>query len=156
MGVGVRWRRSRPGGACWWARAAATRTLPSGSSRLRWRSLPLAVFLAGGAPLAWDRPELRGFNFTGGASLSPEFAALLFGLTVYTAAFIAEIVRSGIEGVSRGQSEAAAALGLRRGQALRLVDPAAGAAHHRAADARASIWRSPRTARSPSPSAIPS
>jgi len=73
------------------------------------------------SPLGWDWPHLNAFNFTGGASLSPEFAALLFGLTAYTAAFIAEIVRSGIEGVSRGQSEAAAALGLRRGQALRLV-----------------------------------
>jgi general L-amino acid transport system permease protein len=82
---------------------------------------PLAVFLAGGAPWHWDRPELRAFNFSGGVALSPEFAALLFGLTAYTAAFIAEIVRSGIEGVSRGQGEAALALGLRRGQVLRLV-----------------------------------
>jgi general L-amino acid transport system permease protein len=82
---------------------------------------PLAVFVIGGAPLAWDWPTLRAFNFAGGVSLSPEFAALLFGLTAYTAAFIAEIVRSGIEGVSRGQTEAALALGLRRGQTLRLV-----------------------------------
>lgn len=82
---------------------------------------PLAVFLLGGAPLAWDWPTLRAFNFAGGVSLSPEFAALLFGLTAYTAAFIAEIVRSGIEGVSHGQTEAALALGLRRGQTLRLV-----------------------------------
>jgi len=83
--------------------------------------LPLAVFVAGGAPLAWNRPVLHFFNFVGGASLSPEFAALLFGLTVYTAAFIAEIVRSGIEGVSRGQTEAALALGLNPAQTLRLV-----------------------------------
>ena len=83
--------------------------------------LPFAVFVAGGAPLAMDWPVLRAFNFGGGVSLSPEFAALLFGLTAYTAAFIAEIVRSGIEGVSAGQSEAALALGLRRGQVLRLV-----------------------------------
>ena len=83
--------------------------------------LPLAVFLLGGAPLAWNWPSLRGFNFAGGASLSPEFAALLFGLVAYTAAFVAEIVRSGIDGVARGQSEAAQALGLRRGQTLRLV-----------------------------------
>jgi general L-amino acid transport system permease protein len=73
------------------------------------------------APLGWDWPHLAQFNFTGGGSISPEFAALLLGLVTYTAAFIAEIVRSGIEGVSRGQGEAAAALGLRRGQALRLV-----------------------------------
>ncbi len=84
-------------------------------------ALPLAVFVAGGAPFAWDRPVLRAFNFTGGGSLSPEFAALLFGLTAYTAAFIAEIVRSGIAGVDRGQGEAAQALGLRHGQVLRLV-----------------------------------
>ncbi len=84
-------------------------------------ALPLAVFVAGGAPFAWNRPVLRAFNFAGGASLSPEFAALLFGLTVYTAAFIAEIVRSGIEGVSRGQTEAALALGLKPVQTLRLV-----------------------------------
>ena len=83
--------------------------------------LPLGVFLLGGAPWAWQWPSLRGFNFSGGASLSPEFAALLFGLVAYTAAFTAEIVRSGIQGVSRGQSEAAQALGLRRGQALRLI-----------------------------------
>ena len=82
---------------------------------------PLAAFLAEGAPWHWNWPSLAAFNFTGGASLSPEFAALLFGLTAYTAAFIAEIVRSGILGVSRGQSEAAQALGLRRGQTLRLV-----------------------------------
>jgi general L-amino acid transport system permease protein len=84
-------------------------------------ALPLAIFVAGGAPLAMDWPVLRAFNFGGGVSLSPEFAALLFGLTAYTAAFIAEIVRSGIEGVSAGQSEAALALGLRRFQVLRLV-----------------------------------
>jgi general L-amino acid transport system permease protein len=84
-------------------------------------ALPLAVFVAGGAPLAWSWPVMRAFNFTGGGSLSPEFAALLFGLTAYTAAFIAEIVRSGIAGVARGQGEAAQALGLRRGPTLRLV-----------------------------------
>jgi general L-amino acid transport system permease protein len=69
----------------------------------------------------WDVPHLSGFNFAGGYAVTPEFAALLLGLVVYTAAFIAEIVRAGIEGVPRGQAEAAAALGLRRGQALRLI-----------------------------------
>ena len=71
--------------------------------------------------LQWDVPHLAGFNFAGGHTVTPEFAALLVGLVVYTAAFIAEIVRAGIEGVPRGQSEAAAALGLRRWPALRHV-----------------------------------
>jgi general L-amino acid transport system permease protein len=83
--------------------------------------LPFIVWLLGGAPTAMNVPELRGFNFQGGITISPEFGALLFGLTTYTAAFIAEIVRSGIMAVSHGQTEAAASLGLRRGQALRLI-----------------------------------
>jgi general L-amino acid transport system permease protein len=83
--------------------------------------LPLVVFVLGGMPLELDKPELRGFNFSGGHVVSPEFVALLVGLTVYTAAFIAEIVRAGIIAVSWGQSEAAMALGLRRGLTLRLV-----------------------------------
>jgi general L-amino acid transport system permease protein len=66
-------------------------------------------------------PHLAGFNFTGGASLSPELAALLFGLTVYTAAFIAEVVRGGILAVPKGQSEAAGALGLTQTQSLRFI-----------------------------------
>jgi general L-amino acid transport system permease protein len=66
-------------------------------------------------------PELQGFNFAGGAALTPEFAALLIGLATYTAAFIAEIVRAGILAVDRGQGEAAHALGLSRAQAMRLV-----------------------------------
>lgn len=66
-------------------------------------------------------PHLVGFNFAGGVTLSPELAALLFGLTVYTAAFIAEVVRGGILAVPKGQAEAAGALGLTRPQALRLV-----------------------------------
>jgi general L-amino acid transport system permease protein len=83
--------------------------------------LPLIVFLACGAPFALDAPALRGFNFSGGSSLSPEFAALLLGLVIYTGTFIAEIVRAGITAVSWGQSEAAMALGLRSGQRMRLV-----------------------------------
>jgi len=66
-------------------------------------------------------PELTGLNFRGGLRLTPEFAALLFGLVVYTGAFIAEIVRAGIQAVSRGQVEAARSLGLTTGQTLRLV-----------------------------------
>lgn len=83
--------------------------------------LPLAVFIAAGAPLHLDAPALRGFNFSGGVTLSPEFAALLIGLVVYTASFIAEIVRAGILAVSWGQTEAAMALGLTQGQRMRLV-----------------------------------
>jgi general L-amino acid transport system permease protein len=82
---------------------------------------PLAAFLAFGAPLAWDRPELSGFNYTGGMALTPEFAALLAGLSIYTAAFIAEIVRAGVQAVDKGQFEAADSLGLPRRRAMRLV-----------------------------------
>jgi general L-amino acid transport system permease protein len=83
--------------------------------------LPLALYLAAGAPLELNRPVLSGFNFSGGAALSPEFAALLIGLVTYTAAFIAEIVRAGVLAVDRGQFEAAHALGLSRREAMRLV-----------------------------------
>ncbi len=83
--------------------------------------LPLLAFILGGMPTALDAPALKGFNFAGGKVVSPEFVALLIGLVAYTAAFIAEIVRAGILGVAWGQSEAASALGLRRGLALRLV-----------------------------------
>lgn len=72
-------------------------------------------------PLRIDQPELAGFNYQGGAGLSPEFFGLLMALTIYTAAFIAEIVRGGIQAVSKGQREAAQALGLTPGQTLRLV-----------------------------------
>ncbi len=82
---------------------------------------PLAVFLMLGAPLTWSYPELRGFNFAGGLRVFPEFVALLLGLSLYTAAFIAEIVRAGITAVSRGQTEAASALGLRPGLTMRLI-----------------------------------
>jgi general L-amino acid transport system permease protein len=83
--------------------------------------LPLLVFLVMGAPFELEMPELRGFNFVGGSTLTPEFAALLIGLVMYTAAFIGEIVRSGILAVSHGQTEAALALGLKRSLVLRLV-----------------------------------
>ncbi|MBI3453781.1 MAG: amino acid ABC transporter permease [Rhodospirillales bacterium] len=83
--------------------------------------LPALVFLAAGAPFRLDVPSLQGFNFVGGSNLTPEFAALLVGLTLYTGAFIAEIVRSGILAVSYGQTEAALALGMRRGFVLRLI-----------------------------------
>jgi len=83
--------------------------------------LPAAIFLMSGSPMSWETPELRGFNFRGGIVLIPELGALLLALTVYTAAFIAEIVRSGIQSVSHGQTEAASALGLRRGTILHKV-----------------------------------
>ena len=82
---------------------------------------PLVVWLAFGAPLIWDVPALKGFNFQGGLQLSPEFIALLVGITVYTASFIAEIVRSGIQSVPSGQVEAAGAVGLRQGFIMRYV-----------------------------------
>ncbi|KAB7619708.1 amino acid ABC transporter permease [Alkalilimnicola sp. S0819] len=82
--------------------------------------LPPAVLLAAGG-LSWSLPALRGFNFQGGMGLIPEFVALLLALSIYTAAFVAEIVRAGIESVARGQQEAASALGLNRRQSLRLV-----------------------------------
>jgi general L-amino acid transport system permease protein len=83
--------------------------------------LPLLTWVLGGAPTAMDIPELRGFNFEGGFTVTPEFAALLVGLVLYTGTFIAEIVRGGILAVSHGQTEAALALGLSRGQVLRLI-----------------------------------
>ena len=83
--------------------------------------LPLIVWIVSGAPLTWDMPVFRGFNFRGGASLTPEFIGLLIGITVYTAAFIAEIVRAGIQSVPRGQIEAARSLGLRPGWIMRYV-----------------------------------
>ena len=69
----------------------------------------------------FETPQLRGFNFVGGLRLLPEFVALLIALTTYTAAYIAESVRAGILAVARGQTEAAYALGLRRGLTLRLI-----------------------------------
>jgi general L-amino acid transport system permease protein len=83
--------------------------------------LPVLAFFAAGAPVTLEYPELKGFNFKGGLAIQPELVALVLALTIYTATYIAEIVRSGIEGVSKGQSEAASALGLSRGQRLRLV-----------------------------------
>ena len=83
--------------------------------------VPLVIWLVGGAPIAMSWPELKGFNFEGGTVIQPEFTALLLGLVLYTSAFVAEIVRSGILALHKGQSEAAAALGLSRAQSMRLV-----------------------------------
>jgi general L-amino acid transport system permease protein len=83
--------------------------------------LPLVIWAAAGAPTAMNVPVLKGFNFRGGVSISPEFTALLLGLVLYTAAFVAEVVRAGIQSVSKGQTEAALAIGLKPGQVLNLV-----------------------------------
>ena len=83
--------------------------------------LSVLGWLAGGAPMEWDLPKVGDFQIEDGGAFSPEFMALLFGLVFYTAAFIAEVVRSGIASVSLGQHEAAASLGLSKNQAMRLV-----------------------------------
>ncbi len=83
--------------------------------------LPTLAGWVTGLPLSWDYPVLKGFNFQGGLTLIPELVALVIALTLYTASFIAEVVRSGIQAVSHGQTEAARSLGLRHGPSLRLV-----------------------------------
>ncbi len=83
--------------------------------------LPLVVFIVAGRPLSFGIPDIGRFNVRGGLEILPEFAALLLALTVYTAAFIAEVVRAGVLAVPAGQTEAAQALGLRSGTTLRLV-----------------------------------
>jgi len=84
-------------------------------------ALPLLTFFALGSPLSWNYPKLQGFNFRGGITIIPELTALLIALSVYTATFIAEAVRSGILAVSSGQTEAASALGLHKSKVLKLV-----------------------------------
>lgn len=108
-----------------WARNEQEKT---GQARPVWLvSIPIIILspvvglLIAGWPLTWDYPELAGFNFKGGMTLVPEFIALLLALVIYTAAFIAENVRSGILAVSHGQTEAAHALGLDNAKTLRLV-----------------------------------
>ncbi len=83
--------------------------------------LPLGVYFLSGSPLHFDYPALKGFNFRGGMSYSPEFLALTFALSIYTATYIAEAIRSGIEAIPKGQKEAAASLGLSSYQSLKLV-----------------------------------
>ncbi len=79
------------------------------------------AFFLSGMPMSWSYPELRGFNFKGGLAIKPEFIALWFALSYYTSCFIAEIVRSGILAINRGQTEAAFALGLRPNRTLQLI-----------------------------------
>jgi len=108
-----------------WARARRERT--GHTPQVLWPALlvaagvPLAGWLAGGAPRALDMPEVTAFNVAGGTGVTPEFLSLLIGLATFTGAYIAEIVRSGILAVPHGQTEAAAALGLSHRQVLRLV-----------------------------------
>jgi general L-amino acid transport system permease protein len=83
--------------------------------------LPLVVLFLTGVPFQPEYAELGGFNFRGGMTVQPEFMALLLGLALYTGAFIAEIVRSGIVAVSHGQTEAAYSLGLRPNPTMRLI-----------------------------------
>jgi general L-amino acid transport system permease protein len=111
-----------------YARAMRARQYADGQPRKIWPAgialiigLPLAVWAAFGAPFTPDIPALRGFNFRGGITVTPEFFALLIGLVTYTAGFIAEVVRAGIQSVQHGQWEAAQALGLRRGEILRKI-----------------------------------
>ncbi|MDH4052902.1 MAG: ABC transporter permease subunit, partial [Rubrivivax sp.] len=81
----------------------------------------LVGWIVGGAPTDWNVPVPGGFSLEGGSSLTPEFLAVLLGLTLYTSSFVAEVVRAGIASVPRGQGEAASALGLSKGQQMRLV-----------------------------------
>ncbi len=117
IGLALAWRaRARS------VQQATGRQLPVGLPSLALvLGLPAIAWAASGAPTAIEVPELAGFDFQGGKVMSPEFGALVVGLSTYTAAFIAEVVRAGILAVDRGQGEAAMALGLSSGQRLRLV-----------------------------------
>ncbi|MBA1148963.1 amino acid ABC transporter permease [Ectothiorhodospiraceae bacterium WFHF3C12] len=107
----ARKRRERTGqGFASWPAAAALVIIP-----------PVMAFYAAGNPLDWNVPSLGTFSFSGGMNLIPEFVALLLALAIYTAAFIAEIVRGGVESVPRGQVEAAQSLGLSQRQVMRKV-----------------------------------
>ncbi len=115
-------------GTAAWSHTATRRQEATGVRPRTWPvtvallvALPVAVWAAFGAPFAWEKPELHGFNFTGGLTVTPEYAALVLGLAIYTAAYIAEIVRAGIQSVSLGQWEAAGALGVRHGVVLRKI-----------------------------------
>jgi general L-amino acid transport system permease protein len=115
--------------AAWWYRKMAKRHFEA-TGHLRSMILaPLGIivgagiagWILGGAPTALNMPVQGEFAIENGGALTPEFLSVLLGLTIYTAAFVAEVVRGGIQSVSAGQAEAAAALGLSRGQTMRLV-----------------------------------
>ncbi len=120
-----------------WAKAYHTRTgqpLPRATLTIVIVIIPVAIaYFGAGSPISWELSELKGFNFKGGVALKPEFLSLFFGLVLYTAAYIGENVRSGLESVAKGQLEAANALGIPAGvttrsillpQALRVTIPA--------------------------------
>jgi general L-amino acid transport system permease protein len=118
------------GAALAWVWARKARALFEATGQVRPVLLPsiglllagaLAGWLAGGAPMDWNLPKSGDVSVEGGSSFTPEFISVLLGLTFYTAAFVAEVVRAGIASVPRGQSEAASALGLGKGQQMRLV-----------------------------------
>ncbi|RUT32603.1 ABC transporter permease subunit [Arsenicitalea aurantiaca] len=111
-----------------WRRHTLKRTVETGNRRPVWLPMAaivlvptLAALLLSGTQITFNVPELQGFNYRGGFTAPPELTALIVGLVMYTAAFIAEIVRAGILSVSHGQTEAAASLGLQEGDRLRLV-----------------------------------
>lgn len=115
-------------GSMWLARRARQIQLQTGERKpVLWPSLglivglPLVVFAATGFPVTFEVPQATRFNLSGGWHVKPEFLSLFLALAFYTASFIAEIVRAGIMAVAKGQTEAAAALGLSRKHALRLV-----------------------------------
>lgn len=116
-------------GVAWWVRKRALQHFEATGVPRSTFWVPLAALLAcgvagwilGGAPTAMDSPKLGEFAVENGGALTPEFLALLIGLTIYTAAFVAEVVRGGIQSVALGQTEAASALGLSRGQTMRLI-----------------------------------
>ena len=83
--------------------------------------VPLILFFTLGSPLSFEHPELKGFNVKGGLVIRPEFIAMFLALSIYTAAFISEIVRAGIMSVSKGQREASAAIGLKQTWIMRLI-----------------------------------
>lgn len=109
----------------WWARRVQARTGKRPNAGLFSTSMiigvPLIVFFLSGSPLSFDVPVQGRFNASGGMTFPPEFVSMVIGLTTYTAAFIAENVRAGIVAISKGQTEAAQALGLSHGQTIRLV-----------------------------------
>ena len=118
-GLGVGW---------WWRQRAQRQFELTGQNSNRW-AVPVAAVVGlallgwaiGGAPTQWSLPEQQGFMVEGGAAATPEFMAVLVGLTMYTASFVAEVVRGGIQSVSHGQTEASGALGLSRGHTMKLV-----------------------------------
>jgi general L-amino acid transport system permease protein len=116
-------------GLAWWQRQRAIRAFERTGqpTSMFWKPLAIVVaagivgWLLGGAPAAFDSPKQGEFAIENGGALTPEFLSVLLGLTVYTAAFVAEVVRGGIQSVPMGQGEAASALGLSPMQEMRLV-----------------------------------